>query len=331
MADDVITMLGDVQIDTEVFADYVINKTQETSSLIKSGIAVADPRLNEYIRGGGATFAMPSWNKLSGNSQIVSELQELEAKKITTRKEIATVLYRGDCWAATELVGYQTAQDPMRVIADQIADYWIEDEEDTAIAILNGMFAAQGMDDLILDVTGETDSAISTDVILDAKQKLGDRAGKLTAIIMNSAVHTKLQKDNVIEFTPASEGNVGFDTYLGFRVIVDDKMPVVTPAEEGAAKQYTTYLVTAGVLGRGDAIPVTMTPVETDRNAKTSTNYLFHRRALVLHPRGMSWVGAGQTQLETPSNAELATGSNWERVAPTKEMGIIKIVHTLGE
>lgn len=329
MAGDVITKLGDVQINPQVFADYVINRTQENSSLIQSGIAVADPRLNDYIRGGGTTFAMPSWNKLSGNSQIVSEMVELDAKKITTRKEIATVLYRGDSWAATELVGYQTAQDPMRVIADQVSDYWLEDEEDTLIAILNGMFAANNMSDLILNATTETDSAISADIILDAKQKLGDKAGKLTAIVMNSAVHTKLQKDNVIQSVPASEGNVGFDTYLGYRVIVDDKMPVVTPSGEGAAKQYTTFLISSGVFGRGDAIPVTMTPVETDRNAKTSTNYLFHRRAIVLHPRGMSWVGTGNIQYETPLNTELAIGSNWERVAPTKEMGIVKIVHTL--
>ena len=92
---------------------------------------------------------------------------------------------------------------------------------------------------------------------------------------------------------------------------------------------YTTYLLSRGCIQRGSGVPVSLTPVETDRDSLASVDYLINRQAKVLHPRGISWIGAGNISGATPSNDEFATGTNWNRVAELKKIGIVKLVHTL--
>ena len=310
----------------ELFIPYVIKRTAELSTLINSGIVTANPKLNELISGGGTTIQMPHWNDLSGTSEVLSEVNPLTAQNITASKEIAPVLYRGKAWGATELSGCLAGDDPMRAIGDLVAEWWNRDEQTTLINVLNGMFGATGMNDLVSDITSGSSTAISATAVLDGKQLLGDAANKLTALAVHSATYTKLQKDNVIQFVAASDSKVQIPTYLGYRVIVNDNLPYEAASGSTPAK-YTSYLFAAGAIGRGEGTPVSLTPVETDRDSLASTDYLIHRRALVLHPQGMQWTGtpAGAT----PTNAELATGSNWAKVAETKQFGIVKLVHTL--
>ena len=51
---------------------------------------------------------------------------------------------------------------------------------------------------------------------------------------------------------------------------------------------------------------------ETDRDSLKGIDYLINRTHYLVHPNGISWVGnaAGNS----PSNAELATGTNWSKV-----------------
>lgn len=315
----------------ELFIPYVIKRTAELSTLINSGIVTANPRLNELISGGGTTIQMPHWNDLSGTSEVLSEASPLTAQNITASKEVAPVLYRGKAWGATELSGCLAGDDPMRAIGDLVAEWWNRDEQTTLINVLNGMFGATGMSDLVSDITSATNTAISAQAVLDAKQLLGDAAGKLTALALHSATFTKLQKDNVIQYVAASESKVEIPTYLGYRVIVNDNLPYTpaTTGENATPATYASYLFAAGAIGRGEGTPVSLTPVETDRDSLASTDYLIHRRALVLHPQGMAWAPASSLADATPSNSELATGANWTKVADTKQFGIVKLVHTL--
>jgi len=161
---------------------------------------------------------------------------------------------------------------------------------------------------------------IDAEMLLDAKQLLGDAADKLTALGMHSATYTELQKQNLIEYIPNARGEVDFPSYMKYRIIIDDGVPA-------AGGVYTTYLFASGSIARGEGVPPTLTPTATDRDEAMSTDYLFNRRAFVLHPRGVSWQGAPVGV--TPSNAELAVGTNWKRVSELKNMGIVKLMHTI--
>ena len=338
------TRIADV-VQPELFADYVIDKTTEKSELMYAGAVENNAELNQLITGGGTVLTMPKWNDLNGKSQVLSEKRPINVNNITSKAELATLLIRANAWGAHELAGAMAGDDPMKAIASLVSDWWVRDEKSNIMAILKGIFnitanaSHNDLSDLVHDVSELTgDSAkISADAVLDAKQKLGDASDLLTMIYMHSATFTTLQKQNVIQFIPVAESKIQIPTYLGYRVIYDDSAPVTG---SGASRKYTTYLLSRGCIQRGIGKPKSITEVETDRDSLGSEDILINRQAKVLHPKGISWVGAGQIDDVTPSDEELAnqsytsegqtvTRNNWSRVADIKKIGIVELVHKL--
>lgn len=319
-----VTKISDV-IQPELFAQYVIDKTSEKSELMYAGVIENNPELNRLVTGGGTVLTMPSWNDLTGESEVLSDSQALTPGNITSKSELATLLIRGKAWGANELAGALAGDDPMKAIGGLVSDWWVRDEKKQTMSILNGVFSATSMNGLVHDISAESGSAskIGENAVLDAKQKMGDAADLLTMIYMHSAVFTELQKQNVIQFIPTAESKIQIPTYLGYRVVVDDSAPT-----DGAGK-YTSYLLSKGAIQRGIGTPVSLTPVEMDRDSLASVDYLINRQAKVLHPKGISWIGSGNIAGATPSNAELATGTNWERKADIKKIGMVKLVHKI--
>ena len=315
-----VTKISDVIV-PEIFTPYVIEKTAEKSRILTSGIAIANPKLNELVTAGGITMNMPYWKDLTGDDEVLSDQNPLTPGKINADKDIAALLLRGKAWGANELAGALAGDDPMEAIADRVADYWERKKKKILVSVLTGIFAAASMSNHILDKSTEV---ISGNMVLDAKQLLGDSADQLQAIMMHSAVYTELQKQNLIQYTTTSDGKITIPTYLTYQVIVDDGMPV---SGTGADKVYTTYLFAKGSIGRGEGTPVSLTPTETDRDSLAGEDILINRRALVLHAMGVKWVG--QPEGVTPSNAELATGTNWVRVYEDKNIGLVALKHKI--
>lgn len=342
------TKVADV-IQPELFAQYVIDRTTELSKIMYAGVIENNPRLNELITGGGTILHMPSWNDLTGQSEVLSEAHDISVGKITAKAELATLLIRAGAWGAHELAGALAGDDPMKAIGELVANWWVRDEKRNLLSILKGIFNITAdsthvaLSDHVLDLVGSASAAssatkISGNAVLDAKQLMGDASDLLTMLYMHSATFTELQKQNMIQFIPTSESHITIPTYLGYRVIYDDSCPVDTVGSGSSAfKKYTTYLLSKGAIQRGVGKPVSITEVETDRDSLGSTDYLINRQAKVLHPRGISWVGAGQIDDVTPSDLELAnasvtsgaTNNNWSVVADSKKIGIVKLVHTL--
>ena len=320
-----VTKIADV-IQPELFAQYVIDKTTEKSEIMNAGVVENNPELNRLITGGGTILTMPKWNDLSGKSQVLDDTNPITVNTITSKSELATLLIRANAWGAHELAGAMAGDDPMKAIAERVADWWVRDEKSNIMAILNGVFASASMSGLVKDITGASATAISANAVLDAKQLMGDASDLLTMIYMHSATFTELQKQNVIQFIPVAESKISIPTYLGYRVVCDDSAPVDT---SGATPKYTTYLLARGAIQRGIGTPATLTSVETDRDSLGSTDYLINRQAKVLHPKGISWIGGANITGPTPSDAELSTGTNWNRVSDIKKIGMVKLVHTL--
>lgn len=319
-----VTKISDVIV-PEIFTPYVIEKTAEKSRILTSGIAIANPKLNELVTAGGITMNMPYWKDLTGDDEVLSDQNPLTPGKINADKDIAALLLRGKAWGANELAGALAGDDPISAIGDRVADYWARQEQKILVSVLTGIFAAASMANHVKDASTQ---AISGSLVLDAKQLLGDSADQLQAIMMHSAVYTELQKQNLIQYTTTSDGKITIPTYLTYQVIVDDGMPVQTVGEGASAyKVYTTYLFAKGSIGRGEGTPVSLTPTETDRDSLAGEDILINRRALVLHPMGVKWVG--QPVGVTPSNAELATGTNWVRVYEDKNIGLVAIKHKI--
>ena len=311
------TKIADVII-PEVFTPYVIEKIQEKSALFRSGIAVANAKLNELISGGGTTITIPAFKDLTGRSQVLSDETPLETGKIGTKADVAPVLYRGNAWSSNELAGALSGTNPADVIASLVADYWVREEQAILIDILTGAFKATNMADL---VAGGADVKYDGDLIIDAQGKLGDASGKLQGLVMHSAVRNDLLKKDKTAFQTWRENGIEYNKYLGYDVIVDDTCPF-----EGGV--YTSYLFAQGAVGLGTGTPSALTLTETDRDSLASNDVLINRRAFVVHPAGMKFVGtpAGAT----PSDAELKLGTNWTRVSDVKNMGIVQVKAKIG-
>ena len=321
------TKISDVII-PEIFVPYVIKRTAELSELIQSGIISQSPQLNDFITGGGKTINMPFWNDLSGEDQALDDVNPIRTQKITANKDVAHVLIRANGWSSHELASALAGDNAQAAIIELVAKWWIRREQAILISVLNGIFASTEMADLVLSPS--TSVEINAGMVLDAKQLLGDAFRKLSAIAMHSATYTKLQKEGAIVMMPNQNSNIGpreeinFPTYLGYRVIIDDGMPV---SGSGSGAIYSSYLFGEGVIARGEGVPEALTPVEFDRDSAMSTDYLFHRRALVMHPTGIKWIGVPEGA--TPTNVELAAGTNWQRVVERKQIGIVKINHLI--
>jgi hypothetical protein len=209
----------------------------------------------------------------------------------------------------------------MEAIGTQVAEWWALREQNVLISILTGIFAGALAATHLNDISTATGDAavITAPAVLDTKQLLGDAADQLTAIAMHSAVFTTLQKENLIAYIPNARGEVIIPTYLGYRVIVADSIPTANGI-------YTTYLFGRGSFGRGDGIPVDLTPVETARDALASDDILINRRAFVLHPFGVKFTNTTVAGA-TPTNTELALPANWFQVYEDKAIGIAALKH----
>lgn len=154
-------------------------------------------------------------------------------------------------------------------------------------------------------------------------------AADLNAKVAVTNVFTVTVAEAVITFTQKVAGTGAQPTASVSASATETATAATTTAGVAGVDKFTTYLLSRGCIQRGSGTPVGFVGTETFRNAKKSVDELYNRQAKVLHPKGMNWTSASQED-ETPSNAELATGSNWTRAAAeSKQVGMIALVHTL--
>lgn len=323
------TKISDVIV-PEVFNPYVIQRTMELSALYNSGIIANNPELDRLASSGGTTINMPYWEDLNGEDEVLSDSEALTPGKITAGQDVAVLLMRGKAWSANDLAKALSGDDPMSAIGDLVAEYWARRMQAALISELTGVFAAGSMAGKVLDITANAGAdKINGATFLDAMQLMGDAKDRLTGVIMHSATETQLRKNNLIQ-TEFDSDNKPISYFMEKRVIIDDSCPVEEVAESAANKgdgylKYTTYLFGPGAVGLGNgAAPV---PTETDRDSLAGDDILINRKHFVLHCRGVKWIGtpAGSS----PTNTELAAGSNWARVYENKAIRMVKLVHKL--
>lgn len=323
-----ITTISQMQIVPQKFTEYTLQRTTEKSMLVKSGITTSDSRVSRVINGlpqGGNLVQMPFYNALQGEDEVFGE-NAMTPGNITTGSEFATLLVRQKAWGDTDLSKVFGGSDPMAAIADLVADWWNIREQVVMKSILSGLFATDGaLKGHIKDISGDaSDNVISVDATLDAKQLMGDAYDKLGVVFMHSATYTCLQKNQKIDSEYDSELKVKIDYYLGYQVIVDDGMPVTGGV-------YDTYFVGKGAFARDDGMPQGLVGYETDRDSLASQNILINRRALVMHPLGVSWNSTAvfADDRKYAANTDLATAANWTLTADHKNVPIVCLRHKI--
>ena len=314
------TQIADIIV-PEVFNPYVIQRTAALSALSQAGIISNSPELDKLALAGGKLINMPYWNDLTGDDEVLSDSGALTPEKITAGQDVAALFMRGKAWSTNDLAKALAGSDPMAAIGDLVAAYWARRRQALLFSMLKGVFASTTMAaEQVLDVSAVSGGdTLTGNTFIDALTLLGDAAGKITAVGMHSASYASLQKLNLIDIIPDSQGVVNIPTYMGKRVIVDDGCPVATGV-------YTTYLFGEGAIGLGNgAAPV---PTETDRDSLAGDDILINRQHFVLHPRGIKFNNASVAG-SSPTNVEAETATNWAKVYETKNIRIIKFIHKI--
>lgn len=319
------TKISDIVFNT-AFAKYFMRALTERSSLIKSGIAVIDAKIAEICRDagfGGKTINLPYWNAIAGEDEVLSDSAPLTVNPITAGQDVAAILRRGKAWGVNDLAAEIAGDDPIKNVADRLVDYWSRRKQATLFHVLKGIFAdnvANDGSDLVLDISQETgdDALLSSNTLLFAAQLLGDAKENLTAIAMHSQAETVLNIAGNL-FKPA-ETPAMLPTYNGRKVVMDDNCaynPVTGVAE--------IFLFGAGAVAHND-VPVQV-PFETDREKLQGTDIIISRNAHIAHIRGIKWEGTAAGA--SPTNAELQTGGNWDRVWDRKDVRVVKLIAKL--
>lgn len=334
-----VTTVSDVVV-PEIFTDYVRQMTEVKSRIIQSGAMVRDAAMDDKLAGGGLTFNVPSWQDLADDADNVStdDATDSTPNKQRSSLETAVRLSRNGSWSSYDLAAALAGEDPMRVIGDNVSRWWSRRLQDATLATLKGLFAdndappsgsehVQG--DLTNDVKGGAYVAgvtdFTTEAFLDALLTMGDSQEDLGLVIVHSVVYNRMQKNNLIDFIPDSQGVVNIPVYLGRRVIIDDGMP------NPSAGIYETFIMGEGAMRLGVGSPKVAT--EVDRSPSKGNGggqeTLYSRVEWSIHPTGHKYAGSAPNG--GPSNAattdNLGDADSWERVFPERKQ--IKIARLI--
>jgi hypothetical protein len=315
------TRISDVIV-PEVFAPYTFEQSVNTNKLLSSGAINQSTEIGMYLAGGGLTFNLSSWDSTANSSADYDVSDDDPAsiatpEKIASKQQICPRLERNRSWSTTDLSGHLAGSDPMGAIATKISDYVNKQRNNTVVSTLSGFLACANMSTQVNTIA----TGITASDVIETTAGWGDFTANGDIIGMHSATYRSLQKQNLITFDALNVQDIGWGTYLNFTVFVDDAMPF------DGVDEYTTVLFQTGGIGFGSV--VRGNAVETDREPLQGNGggveILVVRDCYSFHINGSKWIGTAAGT--TPSNAELATGTNWDIAAELKNIPVVALKH----
>lgn len=298
----------------------------------------------------GTVYAvLPMHGLIGGTAQNYDGETDLESENTETFERGVVVTGRMKGWTerdfSEDVTGGVSFMDN---VAAQVNDYKADLDQTTLVKILDGIFAMTGKENLkfvenhTCDITGVTDTdkdgnvknVVQADTLNTALQKAaGDNKSKFTIAIMHSAVATNLENLKLLKYMTQTDANgiereLTLGTWNGRLVLIDDSMPTqdVAAVEEsgtkgesgyvaaqGAYTKYTTYVLGDGAFDYEDI--GAKVPYEMYRDPKKNggEDTLYMRQRKVFAPYGISFTKKSMVS-KSPTDAELADGSNWELV-----------------
>ena len=305
----------------EVFTPYTIEQSAVRSNLLQSGLVTANPALNQLASGGGSTFNLPFFKDLTGDSEVIEDNTSLTVNALDgNQSQIGVALNRAKSFGSSFLAQYVSGEDPMRVIGDLVADYWVREEQKIVANILKALFGTSGPINST-HFNDQSAAALTNTMLIDTIAKIGDAYDKLSTIVCHSAIYHSLRKLDLVQYVQEpSNLPFQFPTYMGMNILVDDG--VETGVDSGNTVYYT-YVFAGGAFSRGVGALDADDATEVDRDSLKSEDVLINRRRYIMHPNGFKWSGSASGS--SPTNAELATPTNWTQVYDDKNIPVVAL------
>ena len=335
------TLRSDVII-PEIFTPYVIEQSTLRNQFLSSGVVQPMAELNATE--GGDFVKVPFWKaNLSGDAEVLTDSTSLVPGKITADTQVGVILHRGRAFESRDLAALAAGADPMAAIGAKVGEYIANQQQKDLYKSLEGVFGAltgsdsPAFDALRFDTTGM--GALGPRQVAQARAKLGDQGDKLSAVAMHSACYYDLVERKAIDYVTNTEARLstaatGASTinaiggsiagsfsneytvpfYMGLRVIVSDDIT-------NSGGNYACYFFTNGAVATGEQQALR---TETDRDILAKSDAMAMDWHNVYHPVGAKW-GVTTTN---PTQAQLATITNWSKVYETKNIGIVRATIT---
>jgi len=309
-----------------LWTNDILNEAPELKNILNSPLIITSPDLQSTVNAAkaGSRFEMPYIDEpdYTEPEAMDDSDDEITTNKLAWSNMFAVLGLYSKAYKYSHLAALLARDsDPAKVIRDVIGNYWARDLQRRMINILVGISKKAGT-----DLTLEVNDTIGASVIIDGVSLLGDHQDKFEEMFVHSKIYADLKKQNLIEvIQPSEEGAKPIEMYGNYKVTVNDLMPVDT--DKDGNKRYTSIIAQRGIFAfaqkeLGGDMPL----IELHRNPLSGKGSgdttVISRQGFVLHPVGWSWRKSGMS----PTLADLAKDTNWEKKFQTKQQRFVKIV-----
>lgn len=258
--------------DSKIFNGEVFERYTQTVSdlrrneLLKAGVFVnvsGDMRARCSEQVGSQIVTEPIKGALGGNPVNYDGATDIDASSRSTISQKKVIIGRAKAWSELDFSSDITGGENFLPLANEVAHYWDNVDQNTLLAELAGIFAMSDADGRKFvathsyDISGATENKVGVTTLNTAIQRAGgDNKNAFTVAIMHSAVATSLENQNLLEYLKYTDANgvqrdLSLATWNGRVVLVDDNMPVTpvytasTDTSVQAGKVY--YTLSGGV------------------------------------------------------------------------------------
>jgi hypothetical protein len=316
------------------FGKYVdIIPKLRKNELTKSRALQPNSQIREAFTGqAGVVYAtLPMFGRLDGDVLNYDGETDITATSTTTYERGVVVFGRAKSWMEKDFSEDVTGDAGfMSNVARQVSEYWEDIDQDTLIAILDGIFSMTGTANTefvtkhTFDISAGSAPEVGPATLNSAiQQASGDKKSVFSLVIMHSVIATNLENMKLLEYMKYTDGNgierqLTLATWNGRTVLIDDGMPTIDIPESGQGAgdgytKYTTFVLGVGAFDHEDI--GAEVPYEMSRDPKTNggETTLFSRQRKVFAPYGISFTKASMAS-NSPTADEFATGANWTLV-----------------
>jgi len=256
-----------------------------------ASLAAARRRVDRYAVNGDAT---------------ATQLAELKRSKVKIAGGFGPVVFE-----PSQLTWLQRpTQQGIAAASVSFAELLVQDQLNSAIAAL--VAAIENTTAVVNDVSAGSSGAgaMSYAAINGAHAKFGDASGQIVANVMSGTVAHKLIGDNLANGTRLfTAGNVNIIDILGKAVIITDAPALFQAGTPDKSKVLGLVRGAAEVEGASDVV----SNIETTNGKLRIETSMQVDYTFTVGLKGYSWDEANGGK--SPTDAEIATGSNWDKVA----------------
>ena len=228
----------------EAFGKYVDRVPNlKRNELLKSKALKGNAQISEVFSSqtGTAYATIPFFGLIGGAALNYDGKTDITAESTDTFERSVVVIGRSKAWLeddfSTDITG---GVDFMDNVAAQVSEYWAAIDQDTLLAILEGIFAMSSGKENLEFVNEHTydiskgafaKGYVNATTLNTATQKAcGANKSKFSLIVMHSAVATNLENLKLLTYLKFNDGNgvereLSLASWNGRLVLIDDSMP----------------------------------------------------------------------------------------------------------